>query len=202
MLQCCLAAPHAETLTIKEMKANIHALVKKDLRKIPGMHLTKESVDAFFNILTIETIQVVDGVGVDIYKAVSEIFGRRNVNFVDKHVDLGILSIRFEAFLKKIYYMIHGEEMQPLENETNATFATCINAFDCLNTLRSSTLESEQRIYAYLNSIRQVRNNQAHSSPTMQETQLDEKIKEALTLYIYVVGKCYDAIEARYAINN
>ena len=189
-------------LTIKEMKANIHALVKKDLRKIPGMHLTKESVDAFFNILTIETIQVVDGVGADIYKAVSEIFGRRNVNFVDKHVDLGILSIRFEAFLKKIYYMIHGEEMPPLENETNATFATCINAFDCLNTLRSSTLESEQRIYAYLNSIRQVRNNQAHSSPTMQETQLDEKIKEALTLYIYVVGKCYDAIEARYAINN
>lgn len=185
-------------LTTTEMKKNVHELVRRDLRRIPDMHLTEEAVDAFFKILTIGTIQNVDGVGVDIYKAVSENFGRRKVNIVDKHVGASNLSIKFEAFLKKIYYMIYGKEIQALENDQNATFTACIDAFDCLRNLRNSPLPSEQQIYMYLCSVRAYRNQQAHISPTISEEQLDEKIKETLTLYIYVVGKCYDAIQRRY----
>ena len=77
-------------------------LVKKDLRKCAGMPLTQDVVKAFFKILTTPTIPSVDGVGLDVYKAMDEFFGRKEVNIVDKHVHSGNLSVKFEVYLKKL----------------------------------------------------------------------------------------------------
>lgn len=191
-------------LTTEEMKENLRELVKCDLRKVPNMPLTQNVVDSFFNILTIPTIPSVDGVGLDIYKAVDELFGRKNVNIIDKHVDSGVLSVKFEVFLKKIYYMMYGEEIQPSGDSNKVTLATCIFAFDCLKRLRYSTRESERQISEYLNIIRSNRNtsdgNGAHASYLMTESQLDKNIKAFSTLYLYVIGMCYDVLKEKYDI--
>ena len=186
------------------MKENLRERVKRDLRKVPNMPLTQHVVDGFFKILTISTIPSVDGVGLDIYKAVDELFGRKKVNFIDKHVDSGVLSVKFEVFLKKIYYMLHGEEIRPSGDSNKVTLATCIFAFDCLKRLRYSTRESDRQLSAYLNIIRSNRNtsdgNGAHASYLMTESQLDENIKAFSTLYLYVTGMCYDALKIKYNI--
>ena len=190
--------------TTEEMKENLRERVKRDLRKVPNMPLTQHVVDGFFKILTIPTIPSIDGVGLDIYKAVDELFGRKKVNFIDKHVDSGVLSVKFEVFLKKIYYMLHGEEIRPSGDSNKVTLATCIFAFDCLKRLRYSTRESDRQLSAYLNIIRNNRNtsdgNGAHASYLMTESQLDENIKAFSTLYLYVTGMCYDALKIKYNI--
>ena len=108
-------------LSFEEMSKNVRELVKKDLRKCAGMPLTHDVVKAFFKILTTPTIKNVDGVGLDVYKAMDELFGRKEVNIIDKHVHSGNLSVKFEVYLKKLYYMLHGSEIQPTEEGKNVT---------------------------------------------------------------------------------
>lgn len=191
-------------LSVDEMFENVRNLVKKDLRIIADMPLTKDVVASFFKILTTETIASVDGVGLDIYKAMDELFRRRKVEFVDKHVNSGNLSVKFEVFLKKIYYMLHGEEIKPKEEGKNVTLANCIFAFPCLKKLKWSTKETEQKLYGYLEIIRNNRNtsdgNGAHASYLLTEQQLDSNIKAFTTLYLYVTGMCLNEIKAKYDV--
>lgn len=189
-------------LSFEEMKENLRQLVKCDLRRVKTMPLTEQVVDAFFHILTLHTIASVDGVGLDIYKAIDELFGRRRVNFIDKHVHSGNLSVKFEVFLKKLYYMLHGKELQPSEEGRPVTLITCIFAFDCLRRLRGSSQPTERRLATYLDIIRSNRNtdegNGAHASYLLTEEQLDSNIKAFATLYLYVTGMCYDALKDKY----
>ena len=191
-------------LSTDEMIENVRELVKRDLRKIADMPSTKDVVSSFFKILTTNTIPSVDGVGLDIYKAMDELFRRKKVDFVDKHVNSGNLSVKFEVFLKKIYYMLHGEELKPLEEGKNVTLANCIFAFPCLKRLKWSTKETEQKLSGYLDVIRNNRNtsdgNGAHSSYLLTEQQLDDNIKAFTTLYLYVTGMSLNELKVKYDI--
>ena len=191
-------------LSFEEMSENVRELVKKDLRKCAGMPLTQDVVRSFFKILTTPTIQNVDGVGLDVYKAMDELFGRKEVNIIDKHVHSGNLSVKFEVYLKKLYYMIHGEEIQPTEEGKKVTLVNCIFAFPCLKRLKWSTKETEKTLSSYLDIIRNNRNtsdgNGAHSSYLLTEKQLDENIKAFVTLYVYVTGMCLNEIKSKYDV--
>ena len=191
-------------LSTDEMIENVRELVKRDLRKIADMPSTKDVVSSFFKILTTNTIPSVDGVGLDVYKAMDELFRRKKVDFVDKHVNSGNLSVKFEVFLKKIYYMLHGEELKPLEEGKNVTLANCIFAFPCLKRLKWSTKETEQKLSGYLDVIRNNRNtsdgNGAHSSYLLTEQQLDDNIKAFTTLYLYVTGMSLNELKVKYDV--
>lgn len=191
-------------LSFDEMKANVRELVKKDLRRCTDMPLTKDVVESFFKILQTSTIPSVDGVGYDVYKALDELFGRKKVIFLDKHVNSGTLSIKFEVYLKKLYYMLHGKEIQPTEEGKKVTLASCIFAFPCLKRLKWSTKETERKLSEYLDIIRNNRNtddgNGAHSSYLLPEHQLDSNIKAFVTLYLYVTGMCLNELKGKYDI--
>lgn len=191
-------------LSTDEMKRNIHELVKEDLGKCTGMPHTQDVVSAFFNILTIQAHPSVDGVGYDVYKAMDELFGRRKVNIIDKYVHSGNLSVKFEVYLKKLYYMLHGEEIRPQNEGDNVTLSNCIFAFPCLKNLRWSTKETEHKLSGYLDIIRNNRNtdegNGAHASYLLTEPQLDSNIQAFVTLYFYVTGMCYNELKRKYEI--
>lgn len=191
-------------LSLDDMMENVRNLVKKDLRKIANMPPTKDVVTSFFKILTTNTIPSVDGVGLDVYKAMDELFRRKKVEFVDKHVNSGNLSVKFEVFLKKIYYMLHGEELKSPEKGKNVTLATCIFAFPCLKNLRWSSKGTEQKLSGYLDVIRNNRNtsdgNGAHSSYLLTEQQLDDNIKAFTTLYLYVAGMSLNELKNKYEV--
>ncbi len=191
-------------LDLKETMANVRSAVKKDLWKIENMPLTTDVVESFFKIMTINTIKSVDGVGLDLYKAMDELFGRKKVSIVDKHVNSGNLSVKFEVFLKKIYYMVHGEEIQPEEGKQNVTLTTCIFAFPCLKKLKHSLNVHEKKLSDYLDIIRNNRNtadgNGAHSSYLLSDAQLDSNIQAFVTLYMYVVGMCLNDMKKNYEI--
>lgn len=189
--------PMAEdnTLTIDEMKQNLVNLVTDDLSRIYDMPNLDKAVNTFLEVLTARTIESVDGVGLDLYKAIDELFARRKVSFIDKHVDSGNLSVKFEVFLKKVYYMVNGCEIEPDPNTGKVTLVNCIRAFNCLKYLRGSSDKAEQALAGYLETLRSTRNtdegNGAHASYMLSEEQLDANIKAFVTLYIFVIGKHY-----------
>jgi type I restriction enzyme R subunit len=143
-------------------------------------------------------------VGFDLYKAMSELFGRKKVNFIDKHVNSGNLSVKFEVYLKKLYYMLHDKEVPAQEEGKTVALANCIFAFPCLKKLRFSEKKTEMKLSGYLQNIRDNRNtsdgNGAHASYLSTESQLDEKIKEFVTLYLYVTGMCLMELKEKYEV--
>jgi len=189
-------------LSTQEGVDNVSDLVRNDLSQISNFPDINDVVNAFLKVLNISTLSSVDGVGVDLFKAFDELFRRRRVNYVDKHVHTGILSVKFEVFLKKIYYMLHDEEIQPQNIGENVTLSNCIHAFPCLWRLRTSNIAEEQQLYSYLNIIRNNRNttdgNGAHASSLLLESQLDNNLKAFMTLYLYVVGSSLDELKEKF----
>ena len=191
-------------LTVAEMKDNLRQFVKKEIWKVEGMPLTETVVDAFFKILPIHALQSMDGVGLELYKVMDELFARKEVNFIDKHVHSGTLSVKFEPFLKKLYFMLNGKEVPPQHEGDKVSLANCIFAFPCLRNLKNSSRETEQKLFEYLQMMRDNRNtsegNGAHASFLYSEEQLDKNIKAFVALYMYVTGMCYNELKVKYDI--
>lgn len=186
-------------LTLQETKSNICKVVEDGLDGVMEMTAIADAVDVFYEIFTAQTIASVDGIGADLYKAMDELYGRKKVNIIDKHVHSGILSVKFEVFLKKVYYMVHGVEVPSNEVGKAVTLANCIFALPCLKNLKHNHTEVGKRLSGYLDTIRQNRNtndgNGAHASYLSSESVLDSNNQAFLTLYIYVVGQNSSALK-------
>lgn len=200
--------PQAHTptdkLTDEEKRQNVRKLVMGNLRGLAGMPPSEEVVNAFFKLITIPTKPHLDGVAIDMYDAFDELFGRTTVNFVKKHVCLGTLLVKYEVFLKKIYYLLYDVEAEPREGETHVTLASMIFKFPCLKGLRYRPEEKYKKLSEYLELIRNQRNteqgNGAHYSMFSTEEELDKNIKAAVTMYMYVIGMHLKDLKYKYDI--
>ena len=180
-------------------RKNVRMLVAKNLRRITGMPPMEDVVNAFFKVLNLHTLNHLDGVAIDLFKVFDELFARENPTFIDKHVNSGILLMRFEVFLKKLYYLLHGEEVPPKEGSDKVTLSNAIYQFRCLKDLRYDY--NRRDLYACLQRIISYRNteegNGAHFSTFFTEEQLDENIKEFVTMYMYVTGMCLNELKVK-----
>lgn len=189
-------------LSEEEKRQNVRNLVMADLRGIHGMPSSEEVVNGFFKIISIPTERHLDGVAIDMQAAFDKFFAHKKVDFVDKHVCLGILLIKFEVFLKKVYYLLNGQEVAPREGERHVTLANMIFQFDCLKSLRYKPEEKYRKLSGYLELIRNQRNteegNGAHYSMFYKEEELDNDIKSVVTMYMYVTGMCLKELKDKY----
>lgn len=195
--------------TKQETISALRLLVKNDLRRIDNMPLSEKVINTMFEIFTYPSLEKLDGVGINLFKAIDETMGRHEVNFVDKHAALSQLCVNFEIYLKKLYYLVNGFELRPVDTKPkydsegnllpakmNATLIDAILQMSFLRDLRSDRRENYQRLYGYLRMLQNSRNTDdgtgAHFSHTMTEEEMDKLLKAFLTMYVYVTGMCYD----------
>ena len=82
------------------------------------MRSQKEIIDALIYVIDKESLETLDGVGVFIHRAFVNLF-KQNATIVDKHVAFNLLVTKFEAYLKKLYYLYNGEEVQPINDSSS-----------------------------------------------------------------------------------
>lgn len=171
---------------------NIRNVFMADVRGLFGMAPSQDTVEGFFKVLDIPSIQILDGVGLDLKKAFDELYGKSKVSFIDKHVCSGILLTKFEPFLKKIYYLLHDAEVPASSENGKVTLANVLHETPCLWDLRYQNGDKYRTLSTYLSLVRNARNseegNGAHFSPYISEEELDKNIKAVVTLYMYVTG--------------
>ena len=164
--------------------------------------MTSEAVKAFFKVVNIPTVNHFDGVAFDMFDSFDELFARSEVTFVKKHVCSGNLIVKFEVFLKKMYYLLNGREAEPTGEETEVTLVPIIRRFDCLKQLRTSSKEKERKLYEMLENVKSWRStasgNGAHFAMFLPDEALDKAIESIVTLYIYVTGMCLKQLKERY----
>lgn len=189
-------------LTDQEKCNNIATAVMSNLRGLRGWPGTKEVVEAFFKIISLQSDASLDGIAIDFTKVFGELYGRREVAFIDKHVGLGVLLTRFEVYLKKLYFLLKGSKLPQREaTDREPTLSEAIHAFPCLWELRTMPGEKYRNLEGCLRHLRSWRNseegNGAHASVFLSEEELDTRIKEVVTVYMYVTGASLKDLKER-----
>lgn len=153
-------------------------------------------IDAIYGVCDATSISTLDGVGLFVKDALDNIYGQ-HTNFVRKMVAYNGLCTKFEAYSKKVYYLINGHEIQSQKIGEEASLKDVIKAMPCLFTLRTSSLARYQQIYQYLESLKDSRNAESHISPTATDKDLDIAIRKIVTMYAFLTASCINDLPVR-----
>lgn len=176
-------------LSDEEKRNNVALMVMKNLRGLNDMPGTDESVEAFFKINLIRTVQSLNGLTFELHHAFDGLFARREVDYISKQNHLNTLTTRFEVYLKKLYYLINGRELAAEEGSDRLpSLKEAIRSIRCLREIDCKYGEKYRRLEKYLADLRHRRNEAAHNAIYYSDEELDRRIKETVTLYIYVTG--------------
>lgn len=187
---------------IDKIKGSIKDILKMTLSGVQSrMRSYDEIVDSVFDVLGKTSIQSLDSVGLFISRAFNDIFVR-NASIVDKHVSFNLLVTKFEAYLKKLYYLIHNSEVRPQYDGEDVTWKNVIHGFPCLWRLKRSEDVQDQILYQYLEMVKAWRNDESHISPTASEQEINLAISIIITMYFYATGCNITELEIAEAHNS
>ena len=183
---------HVDIAVIKD---NIRSILKTTLTAVlPQMRPVDEIIDSVFYVIDTPSIDSLDNVGMFIQRAFTNLYGKK-ATIVDKFVAFNLLVTKFEAYLKKLYYLMKGHEVPAQNPGEDVTWKNVIYAHKCLWNLKYSTDEGKQQLYQYLMLIKGWRNSESHISPTASEQEVDTAISIILTMYFYATGSSITDLE-------
>ena len=162
-----------------------------------GMRPTREITDSVFWVLEKESLPSLDSVKMYILRAFTNLFGKDKPSIVDKFVSFNLMVTKFEAYLKKLYYLIHGREIQPRHEGEDVTWANVIHAFPCLWQLKFSHDAGRQQLFEWLSMMKGWRNSESHISPTATEKEVDAAVSVCVGMYFFATGSCITELEMR-----
>ena len=182
-------------LDIDKIKFGIKDILNISLSGLKkSMRPQEEVIDSVFYVLGKETLETLDGVGLFISRAFSNLFVKEPT-LVDKHVGFNLLVTKFEAYLKKLFYLMKGREVQPQFEGDDVTWKDVIHAIRPLWTLKFSENDEHKKLYQYLLLVKEWRNNEAHISPTASEQEINAAINIIITMYFFATGSCITDLE-------
>ena len=180
------------------LKDKIFASLKSDFDDIcQHMRGFNEFVDNLFFVLNCDSIPSLDGVDEMVKNTLNNLFTNPNLRLVDKRVYFNSLVAKYEAYLRKLYYLINNEEVQPYNNGTTTTdgLANAIHSFSCLWGLKNNPKSEYQKFSVYLDMLRQWRNDEVHLAPNASESEVDAAIKVVTSMYLFVTGNVITELE-------
>ena len=181
---------------IDKIRYSIKDILKGTLADVESyMRPQEEVLDSVFYVLGKETLETLDGVGLFINRAFTNLFVKE-ASIVDKHVAFNLLVTKFEAYLKKLYYLMKGKEVSPQHEGAPVTWKDVIHAVRPLWTLKYNDKPAYQTLYQYLLMVKEWRNNEAHISPTASEQEIDAAIHIDITMYFFATGSCITKLES------
>ena len=183
-------------LNIEKIKFSIKDILKETLSGVSRyMRPQEEVLESVFYVLGKESLESLDGVGLFISRAFSNLFVK-DATIVDKFVSFNLLVTKFEAYLKKLFYLMKGEEVKPQYEGQGVTWKDVIHAIRPLWTLKYNENEEYQKLYQYLMLVKGWRNDESHISPTASEQEIDAAIKIIITMYFFATGSYITELES------
>ena len=153
-------------------------------------HCLGATIDSLFYVLNEASIPQLDGVDGLIKTALNNVYVNSSIGQLEKRTYFNSLVAKYEAFLKKLYYLLYKDEVprHPEHPEKTQGLSECIFAFPCLKGLKYATEDYGRKFYQYLDMLRQWRNDEAHLSPNASNEEIDAALKVVTAMYLYVVG--------------
>ncbi len=154
----------------------------------------EEFVDELFFVLNQVSLPTLDGVNELIKHNLNNIFTNDQIRMVDKVQCFNSLVTKYEAYLKKLYYLIHNEELEGKDGKS-PSLADAIHAFNCLWNLKHGTSDEARKYSDYLQKLRDWRNDESHNAPIATEAEIDAALQVVIAMYLYVTGNSITDLE-------
>lgn len=146
----------------------------------------EEVLDDFFVILGTATTRQLDGLNQSTKNALNAVYCG-NLDQTYKALYFSQLSTKFEAFLRKIYYLEYGEDV-PVEEGYSSGLANTSWHFKELWRLKKNRDKRFDQLRRYYEDLRGWRNEESHGAPSYTETELDENLHKTVSLYLFSVA--------------
>ena len=162
--------------------------VCRKIRQLP------EIVDGLFFVLNTTSIPKLDGINDLLKEGLNNLFTDPHPNAMMRYSLFNSLVQKYESYLKKLYYLINDDEVEGRDGK-EATLSNAIHAFRCLWDLRYAADEDGKKFSAYLQMLRDWRNEEAHNAPVNTEAEVDAAVKVVVALYLYVTASSITGLE-------
>ena len=180
---------------LDRIKVEVEGIMNVTMASVKNnMRPMKQIVNSVFYVIDAESIPSLDGVGLYLRSAFDNLY-KEGATIIEKFVAFNLLCTKFEAYLKKLYYLMNGEEVPPREPGQDVTWSNVIHGIEPLWQLKYSQDEGKQQLYQWLLLVKDWRNSESHISPTASETEIKGAISIILTMYCYATGSCITELE-------
>ncbi|MBK5720194.1 type I restriction endonuclease subunit R [Dysgonomonas sp. Marseille-P4677] len=142
----------------------------------------EEVIDWLFKIFNATTVESLDGLNDTLKDTFNNLYRSENRD-LDLQIYFQTLVTKYEAFLRKIYYM---REHKELESESRTSgLVHVVQQFADIQKLYKTTDEKLSNMHAYYNMLYQWRNDQAHMSPILKTEELTPALHAIAVMYVY-----------------
>lgn len=139
-------------------------------------------------VLNTQSLENLDGMDSLVKESLNILCVGEHITFNEKRMHLTQLLMKYEVFLKKLYYLINNKELENKDPSKNATLSSAIFGFSSLRNLKYATNEGLKEFNDRLDIVRQLRNQEAHGSVDVTEKEVDAAIKVVIDMYLFAVG--------------
>lgn len=146
-----------------------------------------EIIDNLFMVLNTVSLPKLDGIDTLLKEALNNIYANPNLTPIVRYTFFNSLVQKYEAFLKKLYFLIYGYEIEG-QNGRDAALAEALHAFKCLWNLKYATDDDGKKFSSYLQMVRSWRNDEAHNAPSSSDEEVNTGIRVVVALYLYVTA--------------
>ena len=151
--------------------------------------------DYMLKVINTQTIPSIDGANDLLLDSFNHLYCEEKMKLVDKRRHFNTIVTKYEVFLKKLYYIINNDEIKSSKEDSMATFIDCIFAFSCLRGLKYNTDSRYQKLYTYLDFVKQWRNNESHTAPDATLKELTVAIHIVSAMYYFVISQSIDRLK-------
>ena len=148
----------------------------------------EDTVNTMFRVLNTPSLPGLDGMDSVVKESLNMVCMAEGLSLSDKRMYLDMLLMRYEVYLKKLYYLIHSEELPSREEGQGATLSNAIFAFPALRGLKNNPKPEYQEFSQRLSLLRQLRNQESHGSIEINEQEVDAAIRIVIDMYLFVTG--------------
>ncbi len=149
-----------------------------------------------FMVLNTPSLPTLDGMDSVVKESLNMVCMAEGLSLSDKRMHLDMLLMRYEVYLKKLYYLIHKEEIPAREEGQGATLSNAVFAFPALRGLKNNPMPVYQEFSQRLTILRQLRNDESHGSMNMTEQEVDTALHIVIDMYLFVTGMNIAKLEA------
>ena len=144
----------------------------------------------FIRVLNVQSTSSIDGANELLLDSFNRLYCLEGMKLVDKRRHFNTIVTKYEVFLKKVYYLLNGEEMVNRKDENSMpTFINCILSLSCLRGLRNNPDGRYHKFYDYLELVKKWRNSESHTAPDASMKELDSAIHVVSTMYLWVISQ-------------
>ena len=149
----------------------------------------EEVVDNLFMVLNTKSGKDdLDGVDDILKDSLNMVCRAEGLKAIDKRQYLNSLLIKYESFLKKLYYLMYKKDVPFPPEDKNATLKHAVRAIDSLNRLYNTTNPVYKKFDDYLNILRDMRNTESHGSINISEMKIDAALRVVIDMYLFVTA--------------